>query len=73
MIKLTSILLEDIEVKNPDYFLELLKINKFPESTNNIIKNIVKSVKARGNKATAKEYDMLQRLKSGNFKFSSKN
>ena len=63
------------EIKNPDYFTQLLNTydSKALSTTNKkFYKDLIKSVKNQNNIATERQYGELQRLKTGNFNFGKK-
>jgi len=63
------------EIKNPDYFTQLLNTydSKALSTTNKkFYKDLIKSVKNQNNIATERQYSELQRLKTGNFNFGKK-
>lgn len=74
MIKLIN-LLENIEVKNPNYYQQLL--NSFTDkqlssSSKKLFQGIIDSIKKKNNLATQKQFNILQRLKSGDFNYGKK-
>ena len=79
MIKLTNLLKEisqtpDIKIGNPTYFQQLVdQSNNVSQSQRKYFKDIIDSIKSQGNLATPRQYDILQRLKSGDFKYPNKN
>jgi len=76
MIKLTDILLENefVEIKNIDYYKQILdKSNGLSIDNRKFFNSLINSIKKQNNKATQKQFKMLQRLKSGDFKYHSKN
>jgi hypothetical protein len=63
------------EVKNPAYFQKMLdsySTNKLPDSSKKYFQGIIKSVEKQGGLATRKQYDILQRLKTGDFNYGKK-
>jgi hypothetical protein len=63
------------EIKNPDYFTQLLDTydNKALSSTNKkFYKDLIGSVKKQNGLVTERQYNELQRLKTGNFNFNKK-
>jgi hypothetical protein len=63
------------EIKNPDYFTQLLDTydNKALSSTNKkFYKDLIGSVKKQNGLVTERQYNELQRLKTGNFNFGKK-
>jgi hypothetical protein len=63
------------EIKNPDYFSQLLDSytsKQLSPSNKKFYKGLIESVKKQDGLATERQYNELQRLKSGNFDFGSK-
>jgi hypothetical protein len=63
------------EIKNPDYFTQLLDTydSKALSSTNKkFYKDLIGSVKKQNGLVTERQYNELQRLKTGNFNFGKK-
>ena len=76
MIKLIDILTEvvqDREVKSIEYYQQLLKNTNVSSSTYKLFQDVINSVKKQNGKATEKQWDILQRIKTGVFKPSTKN
>ena len=79
MIKLTNLLKEisqipDIKVGNPAYFQQLVdQSNNVSQSRRKYFKDIIDSIKSQGNLATPRQFNILQRIKSGDFKYHPKN
>ena len=76
MIKLIDILLENefVEIKNIDYYKQILdKSNGLSIDNRKFFNSLINSIKKQNNKATQKQFKMLQRLKSGDFKYHPKN
>jgi len=76
MIKLIDILVEiteDREVKSIEYYQQLLKNTNVSPSTYKLFQDVIDSVKKQDGKATEKQWDILQRIKTGIFKPSTKN
>jgi hypothetical protein len=76
MIKLIDILVEiteDREVKSIEYYQQLLKNTNVSSSTYKLFQDVIDSVKKQNGKATEKQWDILQRIKTGVFKPSTKN
>jgi hypothetical protein len=74
MIKLIDILLErNIEVKSIEHYQQLLKNVNVSPSTYKLFQDVINSIKKQNGKATEKQWDMLQRIKTGVFKPSTKN
>ena len=74
MIKLVNLLKETFshEVKNLDYFQQLLDMNRYSSSQRKFLQGVINSVKKQNNLATEKQFDILQRLKTGNFNWGEK-
>jgi len=65
--------LEDkYEVKNPDYFQQLLDMSRYSYSQRKFLQDVINSVKKQNNLATEKQFDILQRLKTGDFNWGKK-
>jgi hypothetical protein len=63
------------EIKNPDYFTQLLKTynSKILSPTNKkFYKDLIETVKKQDGLSTERQYNELQRLKTGNFDFGKK-
>jgi hypothetical protein len=74
MIKLLDLLENKIEIKNLNYYKQLLDMNsKLSISNKQYFQKILDSIKKQDNLATPRQYDILQRLKSGDFKYNTKN
>ena len=74
MIKLIDLLENKIEIKNLNYYKQLLDMNsKLSISNKQYFQKILDSIKSQNNLATPRQYDILQRLKSGDFKYPNKN
>ena len=76
MIKLIDILVEiteDREVKSIEHYQQLLKNTKVSPSTYKLFQDTINLVKKQDGKATEKQWDILQRIKTGVFKPSTKN
>ena len=79
MIKLVDLLKEtpsyevkNYEVKNPDYFQQLLDMNRYSPSQRKFLQGVIDSVKKQNNLATERQFDILQRIKSGDFNYGKK-
>jgi hypothetical protein len=65
-----------IEIKNPDYFKQLIDTfttRQLSPSSKKMYTDVINSVKKQNNLATQRQYDLLQRLKTGNFNYGPKN
>jgi hypothetical protein len=74
MIKLLD-LLENIEIKNPNYYQQLLDSydnRKLSISSKKYFQGIIDSIKKQNNLVTPKQFDILQRLKTGDFNYGKK-
>jgi hypothetical protein len=63
------------EVKNVDYFKKMLDSygsNKLSNQSKQYFQGIIKSVEKQEGLATKKQYDMLQRLRTGDFNYGKK-
>jgi hypothetical protein len=63
------------EIKNPDYFNQLLNTytsKQLSPSNKKFYKGLIDSVKKQNGLVTERQYNELQRLKSGNFNFGKK-
>jgi peptidoglycan hydrolase-like protein with peptidoglycan-binding domain len=63
------------DVKNPAYFQKMLDSygsNKLSNQSKQYFQGIIKSVEKQGGLATKKQYDMLQRLRTGDFNYGKK-
>jgi hypothetical protein len=74
MIKLVDLLKEtpSHEVKNPNYFQQLLDMNRYSPSQRKFLQGVIDSVKRQNNLATEKQLDILQRIKTGDFNWGKK-
>lgn len=72
MLGLSKGVIFDKEIKNPDYFTDLMKINKYSPKQKKYYEGLVNSVKKQGNMASQKQYDELQRLKTGDTNYGKK-
>jgi hypothetical protein len=74
MIKLIDLLFEDEnKTVSVTYFQQTLNTSHLLAKDRKYIQGIIDSVKKAGGIATPKQYDILQRLKTGDFKYHSKN
>jgi hypothetical protein len=63
------------EIKNPDYFTQLLtgyNSNVLSAKNKKFYKDLIDSVKKQNGLVTERQYNQLQRLKSGDFNFGKK-
>jgi hypothetical protein len=74
MIKLIDLLEGNLEVKNLNYYQQILdKSNNISSSQRIYLQKILDSIKKQNNLATPRQFDILNRIKTGNFKYHSKN
>ena len=74
MIKLIDLLEGNLEVKNLNYYQQILdKSNNISSSQRMYLQKILDSIKKQNNLATPRQFDILNRIKTGNFKYNSKN
>jgi hypothetical protein len=76
MIKLIDLLNEspNIEIKNLDFYQQVLdKSNGLSISNRQFFQKITNSIKKQNNLATPRQFDILKRLKNGDFKYHPKN
>jgi|LauGreDrversion4_2_1035121.scaffolds.fasta_scaffold735618_2 hypothetical protein len=77
MIKLLDLLPENtdrIEIKNINYYQQILNMSSnISISTRNFFQSVIDSIKKQNNFATRRQHEQLLRLKSGDFKYHSKN
>jgi len=60
------------EIKNLNYFQQLLNTSQYSPSQRDFIQNVLNSIKKQNNLATNKQFDILQRLKTGDFNYGKK-
>jgi len=73
MIKLVDLLFEDKEVNINFYQQVLDKSNGVSISSRKYFQSVIDSVKKRGGKATPKQYDILERIRRGDFSYHPRN
>jgi hypothetical protein len=61
------------DVPSTNYYRGLLKTANITQSRVDTINNVLNNIDKNNKKATEKEYTLLQALKTGNFKYSTKN
>jgi hypothetical protein len=74
MIKLRD-LLESIEIKNINYYQQLLDSydqRKLSISSKQFYQKLIDSIKSKNGLATEKQFSILQRLKTGDFNYGKK-
>ena len=59
-------------IKSPDYYLDIMKMNKYNGKNKQYFIDLVESVKKQGNVASERQYDELQRILSGDYSRSKK-
>jgi hypothetical protein len=74
MIKLLDLLNEEPnrEIKNVGYYQQILNINSYSPERKKYLQGVIDSVKKQNGLATPKQYDTLQRIKSGDFNYGKK-
>lgn len=66
--------LERTKRANPTYYQQVLNIsNGLSISQRQYIQKIIDNIKANNGAATDRQYDILKRLETGNFKYDTKN
>ncbi len=60
------------EVPNPDFYSEIMKINKYSPSQKKYFESLIASVKNQGNVATEKQFNELQRIRTGDYNYGKK-
>lgn len=76
MIKLIDLLNEspNIEIKNLDFYQQVLdKSNGLSISNRQFFQKIINTIKKQNGLATPRQFDILKRLKNGDFTYHSKN
>jgi hypothetical protein len=73
MIKLVDLLFEDKEVNTNFYQQVLDKSNGVSISSRKYFQSVIDSVKKRGGKATPRQYDILERIRRGDFSYHPRN
>ena len=73
MIKLVDLLFEDKEVNTNFYQQVLDKSNGVSISSRKYFQSVIDSVKRQGNKATPRQYDILERMRRGDFSYHPRN
>ena len=72
MIKLIDLLFENQTVSTT-YFQQILNNSRLSPENRKYFQGIIDSVKKAGDIATPKQYAILQRLKTGDFRYPPKN
>jgi hypothetical protein len=73
MIKLVDLLFEDKEVNTNFYQQVLDKSNGVSISSRKYFQSVIDSVKKRGGKATPRQYDILEKIRKGDFSYHPRN
>lgn len=60
------------KVPYPDYYLSIMKLNKYNSKQKKYFEDLIESVKTQGNVATERQYDELQRIKTGDYNYGKK-
>jgi hypothetical protein len=60
------------KVPYPDYYLSIMKLNKYNSKQKKYFEDLIESVKSQGNVATERQYDELQRIKTGDYNYGKK-
>ena len=68
-----SAVIRNKDVPSTNYYRGLLKTANITQSRVDAINNVLNNIDKNNKKATEKEYILLQALKTGNFKYSTKN
>ena len=72
-IPIPDVVEENKEVKSIEFYQQALKNVNVSPSTYKLFQDVINSVKKQNGKATEKQWDILQRIKTGIFKPSTKN
>jgi len=62
----------NIEIKNIDYYQQLLDMNRYSLSQRKYLQGIINYAKKQNGLVTPKQFDILQRLKLGDFNYGKK-
>ena len=66
--------IERTKTINPTYLQQLFNTtNGLSQSQQQFIQKVIDNIKKHNGKATEKQYTLMQALKTGNFKYSTKN
>jgi len=60
------------DIPNPDYYLDVMKLNKYNPKQKKYFESLIQTVKNQGNVATELQYDELQRIKTGDYNYGKK-
>jgi hypothetical protein len=69
----TTPVTENKEIKNIEYYQQLLKNTNVSPLTYKFFQDVINSVKSKNGSVTEKQWNILQRIKTGDFKYHSKN
>ena len=58
---------------NISYYQQLLDKGRYNQSDRNFYQKVLDSIKKQNNLATPRQFNILNRIKTGNFKYNSKN
>ena len=72
MIKLIDLLFEN-QIVSTTYYQQILNNSRLSSENRKYFQGIIDSVKKAGDIATPKQYAILQRLKTGDFRYPPKN
>ena len=59
-------------VPNPDYFLDVMKLNKYSPTQKKYFESLIQTVKNQGNKASELQFEELQRIKTGDYNYGKR-
>ena len=62
----------NIKINNVDYYQQLLDMNRYSLSQRKYLQGIINFAKKQNGLVTPKQFDILQRLKSGDFNYGKK-
>jgi len=60
------------EIKNLDYYQQLLNMSRYSYSQREFLQSVLNSIKKQNNLATDRQFNILQRLKTGDFNYGPK-
>jgi hypothetical protein len=63
---------DNIKIGNIDYYQQLLDMNRYSLSQRKYLQGIINFAKKQNGLVTPKQFDILQRLKSGDFNYGKK-
>jgi len=73
MIKLVDLLFEDKEVNTNFYQQVLDKSNGVSISSRKYFQSVIDSVKRQGDMATPRQYDVLEKMRKGDYSYHPRN